>query len=58
MGVVFAIAILDWYAIWTENERLNWFTKPATMLALLLWLALTGGFTGKLLWFGLALLIG
>lgn len=58
MGVVFAIAVLDWYAVWTENEKLNWFTKPATMLALLLWLGWSGGFTGKLMWFGLALLFG
>ncbi|MHB8807909.1 MAG: lysoplasmalogenase [Anaerolineaceae bacterium] len=58
MGAVFAIAVLDWYAIWTENEKLNWFTKPATMVALLLWLGWSGGFTGKLLWFGLALLFG
>ena len=58
MGVVFAIAVLDWYAIWTENEKLNWFTKPATMIALLLWLGWSGGFTGRLLWFGLALVFG
>ncbi len=58
LGIVFAIAVLDWVAIWTENEKLNWLTKPATMLALLFWLGLTGGFTGKLMWFGLALLFG
>lgn len=58
MGVVFVIAVLDWYAIWTENEKLNWFTKPATMIALLLWMGWSGGFTGNLLWFGLALVFG
>lgn len=58
LGAVFGIAMLDWYAIWTDHEKLNWFTKPATMLALLLWLGLTSGFSGKLLWFGLAILFG
>lgn len=56
--VVIGIAFLDWYAIWNENERLNWFTKPAVILALLIWLGASAGFHGRLLWFGLALVFG
>ena len=58
LGLVFAIAFLDWYAVWTENEEMNRFTKPAAMLALLLWLGLCSKFEGQLLWFGLALFFG
>lgn len=58
LGVVFLFAALDWYAVWTENEKMNRFTKPATMLALLTWLGWTAGFSGKLLWFALALVFG
>jgi len=55
---VFLLAFLDWYAVWMEKGKLNWITKPATVLALLMWLGFSSGFEGKLLWFGLALLFG
>ena len=55
---VIAVAVIDWYAVWTENERLNWFTKPGTILALLVWWAVFGGFQGRSIWFGLALFFG
>lgn len=58
LGLVPVIAVVDWIAVWTENEKLNRFTKPATLIALMVWFSLTAGFSGKLLWFWLALLFG
>jgi len=58
LGFVFIVAVLDWYAVWTENEEMNRFTKPAAMLALLFWMGLCSRFQGQLLWFGLALFFG
>ncbi|NMC45539.1 MAG: lysoplasmalogenase [Chloroflexi bacterium] len=58
LGLVLLIALLDWVAVWTENEKLNRFTKPATLIALLAWFSLTAGLSGKLLWFWLALFFG
>jgi len=56
--IVLAAAVCDWYAVWHKNERLNRFTKPATMLILLIGLGLSTGFEGNLKWFGWALLFG
>lgn len=58
LGLIFAVAFLDWYAVWTENEKMNRFTKPAAMLALLFWTGLCSRFQGQLLWFGLAVFFG
>ncbi len=58
LGFVFAVTILDWYAVWTENEEMNRFTKPAAMLALLFWMGLCSRFQGQMLYFGLALIFG
>jgi uncharacterized membrane protein YhhN len=56
--IVLAVALIDWYAVWHKNERLNRFTKPATLLILLIGLGLSTGFEGNLKWFGWALLFG
>lgn len=58
LGLVLLIALLDWIAIWTENEKLTRFTKPATLIALLAWFSLSASLSGKLLWFWLALFFG
>ncbi len=58
LGIVFLIAASDWYAVLMENKQVSWFTKPATMLALLVWLVMSAGLSGKLKWFGFALIFG
>ncbi|HAF61125.1 MAG TPA: hypothetical protein DCK95_02230 [Anaerolineaceae bacterium] len=58
LSIVLLVAMLDWYAVWHEKERLNRFTKPATMMVLLGGLGLSTGFDGNLKWFGWALGFG
>jgi len=50
------IAILDWIAVARKWRRIEYFAKPATMLALLTWVGVNGGFHGPMLWFALGLL--
>jgi uncharacterized membrane protein YhhN len=50
------IAILDWIAVAKKWKRIEYFAKPATMLALLAWVGINGGFRGPMLWFALGLL--
>jgi len=50
------IAILDWIAVARKWKRIEYFAKPATMLALLAWLGVNNGFQGSMLWFALGLL--
>ena len=50
------IAILDWIAVTKKWKRIEYFAKPATMLALLAWVGINGGFRGPMLWFALGLL--
>ena len=40
------IAILDWIAVARKWKRIEYFAKPATMLALLAWVGINGGFQG------------
>jgi uncharacterized membrane protein YhhN len=50
------IAVLDWIAVARKWKRIEYFAKPATMLALLAWLGVNNGFQGSMLWFTLGLL--
>jgi uncharacterized membrane protein YhhN len=50
------IAILDWIAVARKWKMVEYFAKPATMLALLAWVGTNGGFKGPMLWFALGLL--
>jgi uncharacterized membrane protein YhhN len=50
------IAVLDWIAVARKWQRVEYFAKPATMLALLAWLGVNGGFQGSMMWFALGLL--
>jgi uncharacterized membrane protein YhhN len=50
------IAVLDWIAVARKWKRIEYFAKPATMLALLAWLGVNNGFQGSMLWFALGLL--
>ena len=50
------LAVLDWIAVARKWKRIEYFAKPATMLALLAWLGVNNGFQGSMLWFALGLL--
>lgn len=50
-----ALAVLDWAAVWRGWAKVRWVSKPGTLLMLIVWFSLLGGWQGPLLWFGLAL---
>jgi len=49
------IAVVDWIAVAKDWRKIDYFVKPGAILALLLWLALSGGLGGHLTWFALGL---
>lgn len=50
-----AIAVLDWIAVARGNKLLEYFAKPATIVALFIWLWTTVGVQGVLIWFALGI---
>lgn len=54
--LVVVLAITDWIAADKQIKPLEFFAKPATMLALLWWLWLNAGFGGSMLWFTLGVI--
>ncbi len=48
-------AILDWLAVWLNQKRARYLTKPATLLALIIWHTQMGGWQAPYFWFGLGL---
>ncbi len=52
----FVFAVLEALAVWKGWLKLELVAKPAVMLCLFAWLALTAGLHGALLWFGLGVL--
>jgi len=56
-GAAIILAITDWMAVARGWKNLEYFAKPATMVALLAFVIQNGGTTGGMLWFtvGLAL---
>lgn len=53
--LVLLAAGLDWMALWLKRPRLNFVTKPAVLLFLILWFSSLGGWQVASIWFGLAL---
>jgi uncharacterized membrane protein YhhN len=51
--LVGALAVTDWVAADRKIKPLEYFAKPATMLALLWWMGLNAGLGGSMLWFTL-----
>jgi uncharacterized membrane protein YhhN len=49
--ILLIFAVLDWIAAEKQWKPLEYVAKPATMLALLLWIGLSAGFGGAMLWF-------
>ena len=54
--LAFVFAALESLALWLSWRRLEFIAKPAVMICLFLWLSLTTGLHGPLLWFGIGLL--
>ncbi len=55
LWLALALALADWWAVGKGWKALEYATKPAVMLALLLWLWNLGGFSSPLAWFTAAL---
>lgn len=53
LWIALAIALLDWIAVEKNIKPLEYFAKPATMIAALIWFWQNGSFQGPLLWFAL-----
>jgi len=51
-----ALAVLDWTATGLSWKSVRLFTKPAALLALLIWFIQAGSLSGALLWFGIGLI--
>jgi alkenylglycerophosphocholine/alkenylglycerophosphoethanolamine hydrolase len=51
--LVAALAVTDWVAADRKIKPLEYFAKPATVLALLGWMWFSAGFGGSMLWFTL-----
>ncbi len=51
--VAIVIAMMDWIAVEKQWKRVEYFAKPGTMVALLLWLWASGGWRGPLFLFTL-----
>jgi uncharacterized membrane protein YhhN len=52
----FVFAALEALAVWKGWLKLEFIAKPAVMVCLFLWLYLTAGLQGALLWFGIGIL--
>jgi len=50
-------AVLDWISLWKGWKKVNYFSKPAALLALSAWFTSLGGWTISSPWFGLALIL-
>ena len=52
-----AAYLVEWFAVATESPRLRRISKPAAMLALLVWFTQQGAWQGVLWWFGMGLVL-
>ncbi len=53
--LMLVFAVTDWIGAWRVWNRLRWLTKPGTLILLIAWFSLVGGWRGPLVWFGLGL---
>jgi uncharacterized membrane protein YhhN len=53
--VTLFMALVDWSALWFKKPKINYLTKPAVLIALILWFTSQGGWGQAPVWFGLAL---
>jgi len=53
--IALIIAVVDWVAVAKGWRKVEYFAKPAVMVALLAWLWQNSGFSGQLIWFAIGL---
>jgi len=53
MILALILALVDWISVAKNWRKVEFFAKPAVMLALLAWIGLNNGFQGPMLWFAL-----
>jgi uncharacterized membrane protein YhhN len=51
--LVVLLAAVDWIAVIKKNKVVEYIAKPLTMLSILLWIGLSAGFGGPMLWFSI-----
>ena len=56
-GLAFFLAVLDWIAVARGWKKLEYFAKPATMVALLAFVIQNGGLSEGMVWFTLGLFL-
>jgi len=59
LNIWFALALIfiiaDWWAVWNQRTRINFFTKPTALLMLFIWFQSVAGMSHISTWFGLGL---
>jgi len=55
--ITLLFAILEWIAVARAWKKVEYFAKPATMLAMLVWFWFSAGFAGTLRWFALSIFL-
>lgn len=53
--LVLIVALIDWYAVFRDQYRLRYLTKPLVLILLILWFTRSGGWGGSGVFFGVAL---
>jgi uncharacterized membrane protein YhhN len=53
--ITLLIMAADWVATGFNAKAVRYFTKPAALIALMIWFSVMGNWRGALLWFGLGL---
>ena len=56
-GMAFSLAVVDWVAVARGWKKLEYFAKPATMVALLVFMIQNGGLSGGMIWFTMGLIL-
>lgn len=51
------LMVVDCYAVASHLNRWRIFSKPAPMIALIIWFSMVGSWQGNLVWFGIALVL-
>ena len=57
LSLTVVLMFLDWFAVWKGYEKMNYFTKPGTLIAMFAWFWVVGSMQGILWWFGIALVL-
>ena len=53
--LVLAVALVDWFCVWKDRYRVRYATKPLTLIVLIGWFTVCGGWQGAAFIFGVGL---